>query len=313
MEVFLANPRGFCAGVKRAIAIVNHALEKYGAPVYVLHDIVHNTHVVNDLARKGAIFIQSLEDIPPGEITIFSAHGVARAVEERAEFLELNVIDATCPLVSKVHRRVSKLNKQGFDVIIIGHKKHPEVEGTCGRAQGKVHVVSTEDDLEKLDIREPSRVGYVTQTTLSMDDTEELINHIKKTFPQINSPIHTDICYATQNRQTAVRKLAGEMDVFLVVGSKSSSNSNRLREVAESRGSKAYLIDNVAEIQMVWFKNANRVGITAGASAPEVLVQEVIDWLKSYGVTAIHEIDGTPEYIEFRLPPLPDFECIKNV
>ncbi len=313
MEIFLVNPRGFCAGVKRAIAIVNQALEKYGAPVYVLHDIVHNTHVVNDLAGKGAVFVQSLEDIPPGEVTIFSAHGVAKAVEKRAEFLELNVIDATCPLVSKVHHRVAKLNNQGFDVLIIGHKKHPEVEGTCGRAQGKVHVVSSVMDLERIDVKEPSRVGYVTQTTLSMDDTAELIKQIKTKFPEINSPKRTDICYATQNRQTAVRKLAGDMDVFLVVGSKSSSNSNRLREVAESRGTNAYLIDNVSEIDPRWLEGAASVGITAGASAPEILVEEVIGWLKAYGVTAIHEIEGTAEYIEFRLPDLPDFECLKNV
>ena len=313
MEIFLANPRGFCAGVKRAIAIVNQALEKYGAPVYVLHDIVHNTHVVNDLASKGAVFVQSLEDIPRGEVTIFSAHGVAKAVEKRAEFLELNVIDATCPLVSKVHHRVAKLNNQGFDVLIIGHKKHPEVEGTCGRAQGKVQVVSSVKDLEKLEVREPSQVGYVTQTTLSMDDTAELIKQIKTRFPEINSPKQTDICYATQNRQTAVRKLAGDMDVFLVVGSKSSSNSNRLREVAESRGTNAYLIDNVSEIDPRWLEGANSVGVTAGASAPEILVEEVIEWLKTYGVTAIHEIEGTAEYIEFRLPDLSDIECLKNV
>jgi len=208
--------------------------------------------------------------------------------------------------------RVAQLNKKEFDVLIIGHKKHPEVEGTCGRAQGKVQVVSNTADIEKLDVKEPDRVGYVTQTTLSMDDTAELIKQLKAKFPEINSPRHTDICYATQNRQTAVRKLAGNMDVFLVVGSKNSSNSNRLKEVAESRGTKAYLIDNVNEINPETLKNANRVGITAGASAPEILVEEVIEWLKTFGVSAIHEIEGTAESIEFRLPELPDFACKKT-
>ncbi len=310
MEVFLANPRGFCAGVKRAIAIVSLALEKYGAPIYVLHEIVHNTHVVNDLAKKGAVFVESLEDIPPGEITIFSAHGVANAIEEKAKFLELQVIDATCPLVSKVHHRVEKLNTHGFGVLIIGHKNHPEVEGTCGRASGKVHVVTQIEDVDKLKVEEPQRIGYVTQTTLSMDDTAAIIRKIKEKFPEINSPKHSDICYATQNRQTSVHNLAIDMDVFLVVGSKSSSNSNRLREVAESQGTKAYLIDNVSEIQKKWLLEARKVGVTAGASAPEVLVQEVVEWLKNYGVTAIHETEGTTEYVKFRLPDLPDFECI---
>ena len=312
MEILLANPRGFCAGVKRAIAVVNQALEKYGPPVYVLHEIVHNTYVVNNLANQGAVFVETLEEIPSGAVTIFSAHGVAKAVEDRAKALSLNTIDATCPLVSKVHRRVARLNKIGYDVLIIGHKKHPEVEGTCGRAQGIVQVISKPDDLLNLHVTDPSRVGYVTQTTLSLDDTAELIKLFKMKFPEINAPDRTDICYATHNRQTAVRELAVKVDLFLVVGSKNSSNSNRLREVAENSGVNAYLIDNVDEINPVWLQNVRKIGVTAGASAPEVLVEEVVAWLKSYSVTGVQEIGGTAEFTKFKLPELPDFEYIQD-
>jgi 4-hydroxy-3-methylbut-2-enyl diphosphate reductase len=308
MEIFLANPRGFCAGVKRAIAVVNQALEKYGAPIYVLHEIVHNTHVINSLTEKGAIFVETLEEIPREAVTIFSAHGVAKAVEDRARALGLNTIDATCPLVSRVHRRVSRLNKIGYDVLIIGHKKHPEVEGTCGRAQGIFKVISKPEDIINLRVTDPSRIGYVTQTTLSIDDTTELIHLIKSKFPKIKAPERTDICYATQNRQTAVRDLVLMVDVFLVVGSKNSSNSNRLREVAENRGVSSHLIDNVNEIDPAWLQGVEKVGLTAGASAPEVLVEEVVTWLKNYRITRIHEMEGTAESIKFKLPDFPDFE-----
>lgn len=312
MEIFLANPRGFCAGVKRAITIVNQALEKYGSPVYVLHEIVHNTHVVNSLAKKGAIFVETLEEIPNGAMTIFSAHGVAKEVEDRARTLGLNTIDATCPLVSRVHRRVARLNKIGYDVLIIGHKGHPEVVGTCGRAQGTVHVISKPDDLLTLHIKNLTRVGYVTQTTLSVNDTAELISLFKIKFPEINAPERTDICYATQNRQTAVRDLALKMDLFLVVGSKNSSNSNRLREVAETRGIMAQLIDNVDEIDPTWLQDVEKIGITAGASAPEILVEEVVTCLKNYQVTDIYEMEGTKEFTKFKLPDLPDFHYIQE-
>ena len=307
MEITLARPRGFCAGVNRAIAIVNKALEQYGAPVYVLHEIVHNTHVVNSLADKGAVFVSSLTEIPSGSVTIFSAHGVARAVEEQAAALGLNVIDATCPLVTRVHRRVARLNKIDYDVLIIGHRYHPEVEGTRGRALGRVHVISNPDDVTNLRIRNPHRVGYVTQTTLSMDDAAHLIRLLRERFPEIDIPDRTDICYATQNRQGAVRELAGRVDLFLVVGSRNSSNSNRLREVAEHRGVRAYLIDSADEIDPAWLEGVSRVGVTAGASAPEVLVREVVDWLKKQEPSTVEEMDGPAEETRFKLPQLPDF------
>ena len=307
MEIFLAKPRGFCAGVKRAIAVVNQALEKYGAPVYVLHEIVHNTHVVGTLADKGAVFVETLEDIPTGAITIFSAHGVAKAVEDRAESLGLHTIDATCPLVSRVHRRVARLNKIDYDVLIIGHKHHPEVEGTYGRADGRTHILSSDEDIKSLHIEDSSKVGYVTQTTLSMDDAGRLIDLLKKKYPEIDIPDRSDICYATQNRQTAVRKLARDVDLFLVVGSKNSSNSNRLREVADNQGVKAYLIDTADEIDPSWLQGVEKIGITAGASAPEVLVEEVIARLQEHGPGSIREMDGTEEFTRFSLPPFPDF------
>ncbi len=307
MEIFLANPRGFCAGVKRAIAVVNQALEKYGAPVYVLHEIVHNTHVVGSLADKGAVFVESLEDIPSGSVTIFSAHGVAKAVEDRAGELGLHTIDATCPLVSRVHRRVARLNKIDYDVLIIGHKHHPEVEGTYGRAHGKVHVLSSPEDIEQLDIVDPGKVGYVTQTTLSMDDAGRLIDQLKQKYPKIDIPDRTDICYATQNRQSAVRELAKKVDLFLVVGSKNSSNSNRLREVASNLGVRAYLIDTADEIDPAWLQSTQKIGITAGASAPEILVAKVVARLRGLGAARILEMEGTKESTRFALPVLPDF------
>ena len=308
MGIFLAKPRGFCAGVKRAIAIVNEALDKYGAPVYVLHEIVHNTHVIKGLAEKGAIFVKTLEEIPKGAVTIFSAHGVAQTVEDQAVVLGLNTIDAICPLVSKVHHRVDRLNKIGYDVLVIGHKGHPEVEGTCGRAQGRVQVISTPEDILKLHVNDPTRVGYVTQTTLSMDDAAELIDLLKNKFPEISAPDRTDICYATQNRQTAVHDLAGKVDLFLVVGSKNSSNSNRLREVAEKNGIQAYLIDHVDEVNPLWLQGAKTIGVTAGASAPEILVEELVAWLKAFGLTSVCEIDGVTESTKFGLPELPDLK-----
>jgi 4-hydroxy-3-methylbut-2-enyl diphosphate reductase len=308
MEIFLAKPRGFCAGVKRAIAVVKQALDKYGAPVYVLHEIVHNTHVVKSLAEKGAIFVETLEDIPKGSVAIFSAHGVAKSVEDKANTLGLHTIDATCPLVSRVHKRVARLNKIGYDVLIIGHKNHPEVEGTYGRAFGKVHIIASPEDIEALDITGSCQVGYVTQTTLSMDDVTELVELLKSKCPEIDIPDRSDICYATQNRQIAVRDLAGQVDLFLVVGSKNSSNSNRLREVASNRGVEAHLIDNADEIDPSWLRDVKKIGITAGASAPEILVEEVISRLQDHGASAIHEMDGTEEFTKFRLPDLTDFK-----
>jgi len=307
MKIILAKPRGFCAGVKRAIAVVNQALEKYGRPIYVLHEIVHNTHVVRELADKGAIFVETLEEIPTGSITIFSAHGVARSVEEKAQALGLHTIDATCPLVSRVHRRVARLNKIGYDVLIIGHKKHPEVEGTLGRAHGRAHVLSSPEDIEELQVEDPQQVGYVTQTTLSMDDAGELIGLLKKKYPDIDIPDRTDICYATQNRQSAVRNLATEVDLFLVVGSKNSSNSNRLREVAANRGVAAHLIDTADEIDPTWLEGVASIGITAGASAPEILVEEVVSFLQGHGFTDVSEMEGAAEHTRFPLPELPDF------
>lgn len=299
MEVILAKPRGFCAGVKRAITIVREALEKYGAPVYVLHEIVHNTHVIRELAEKGAVFVETLEDIPTGSVTIFSAHGVSQVTENKAEELGLKTLDATCPLVSRVHRRVMRLNKIGYDVLVLGHKGHPEVEGTCGHAIGAVHVVSSPDEVPGLPVADADRVGYVTQTTLSLDDTSALLEAIHKRFPDISEPERTDICYATTNRQNAVRELSGKVDLMLVVGSKNSSNSNRLREVAETRGIKAYLIDQADEIDPAWIEGVESVGLTAGASAPEVLVNDVIERLKSFGANVVEEMEGDDENVFF--------------
>ncbi len=304
MEVILARPRGFCAGVHRAIAIVNRALRLYKPPVYVLHEIVHNTHVINELADKGAVFVEELEDIPKGSVTIFSAHGVSRAVMNRADKLGLRTIDATCPLVSRVHQRVIGLNKKNYDVLVIGHKGHPEVEGTCGHATGVVHLVSTPDEVAFLKVTDPDRVGYVTQTTLSVDDTSEMLTAIRKRFPAISEPERTDICFATTNRQTAVRELAAQVNLLLVVGSKNSSNSNRLREVARTRGTPAYLIDHANEINPNWLKNIARIGVTAGASAPEYLVEEVTERLREHGATGVREMEGEDETVQFKLPDM---------
>lgn len=304
MEVILARPRGFCAGVNRAITIVNRALELYEPPVYVLHEIVHNSHVIGELAVKGAVFVEQLEDIPAGSVTIFSAHGVSRAVMERAQHLGLRTIDATCPLVAKVHRRVTRLNKIKYDVLVIGHKGHPEVEGTCGHAAGAVHVVSSPEEVAQLEVTDPARVGYVTQTTLSVDDTAEMLAAIRKRFPEISEPERTDICFATTNRQGAVRELAGQVDLLLVVGSMNSSNSNRLREVARTRGIPAYLIDHAEEIDPVWLQGVERVGVTAGASAPEYLVEELTKWLQEHSTSVVREMDGEDETIHFQLPDL---------
>jgi len=304
MEVLLANPRGFCAGVNRAITIVNQALELYGPPVYVLHEIVHNTHVIKELAQNGAIFVEELEDIPAGSVTIFSAHGVSRAVMEQADKLDLRTIDATCPLVAKVHRRVTRLNKIHYDVLVIGHKGHPEVEGTCGHATGPVHVVSSSREVEFLQVDDPARVGYVTQTTLSIDDTAAMLKAIRHRFPEISEPKRTDICFATTNRQAAVRTLAEAVDLLLVVGSKNSSNSNRLREVATAKGIPAYLIDQADEINPKWLQSMQRIGVTAGASAPEYLVQEVTAWLQQHGASTVQEMAGEHETITFQLPEM---------
>lgn len=305
MEILLARPRGFCAGVNRAISVVKKALEVYKPPVYVLHEIVHNTHVIRELEEKGAVFVEQLEDIPTGSITIFSAHGVSLAVKERAKNLGLQTINATCPLVSKVHRRVSHLNKINYDVVVIGHKGHPEVEGTCGHASGSVHVVSSPEEIERIRVKDPNRVGYVTQTTLSIDDTAKMLTALRRQFPEISEPSRIDICFATSNRQAAVRNLCASVDLILVVGSKNSSNSNRLREVAQKKNIPAYLIDHAEEINQEWLENAERVGITAGASAPEYLVAELTVWLRErYAVKKVREMDGTDETICFQLPDI---------
>ena len=302
MHVLLARPRGFCAGVNRAISIVNRALERYAPPVYVLHEIVHNTHVLDALRVRGAIFVEELEEIPVGAVTIFSAHGVSRAIAEQATALGLRTIDATCPLVSKVHRRMIGLHRKGYDVIVIGHKGHPEVEGTCGQAEGPVHLVSKPSEIASLQATNPDRIGYVTQTTLSVDDTAEMVEAIRRRFPAVAAPERTDICYATTNRQLAVRRLADRVDLVLIVGSKNSSNSNRLREVAELRQTPAHLIDDAGEMDPGWFVGVERVGISAGASAPEHLVVQVVDWLRRHGARSVEEMEGEEEHISFLVP-----------
>ena len=302
MHVLLARPRGFCAGVNRAISIVNRALERYAPPVYVLHEIVHNTHVLDALRGRGAIFVEELEEIPAGAVTIFSAHGVSRAIAEQATALGLRTIDATCPLVSKVHRRMIGLHRKGYDVIVIGHKGHPEVEGTCGQAEGPVHLVSKPAEIASLQATNPDRIGYVTQTTLSVDDTAEMVEAIRRRFPAVAAPERTDICYATTNRQLAVRRLADRVDLVLIVGSKNSSNSNRLREVAELRQTPAHLIDDAGEMDPGWFVGVERVGISAGASAPEHLVVGVVDWLRRHGARSVEEMEGEEEHISFLVP-----------
>ncbi|PIR31883.1 MAG: 4-hydroxy-3-methylbut-2-enyl diphosphate reductase [Alphaproteobacteria bacterium CG11_big_fil_rev_8_21_14_0_20_44_7] len=301
MKVILANPRGFCAGVDRAIEIVEKALAKYGAPVFVRHEIVHNKFVVDDLKAKGAVFVDEISEIPDGGITVFSAHGVSEKVENSAKLRELPVIDATCPLVTKVHNEARRYEADGREIILIGHKGHPEVEGTSGRVQ-KVHLVETIADVENLQIADENNLAYVTQTTLSLDDTKFIIDGLKARFPNIEGPDTRDICYATQNRQNAVRELAGQVDVLLVIGAANSSNSNRLRDLGEELGVASYLIDGAAAIDKSWLSNKIVIGVTAGASAPEVLVQNVINRLREFGANEVQEFDGKRENIKFKLP-----------
>jgi 4-hydroxy-3-methylbut-2-enyl diphosphate reductase len=302
MEVLLAQPRGFCAGVVRAIEMVETALKVYGPPVYVLHEIVHNHHVVEDLRTRGAIFVETLAEVPAGAVTIFSAHGVATAMVEEARQRRLEVVDATCPLVTKVHHQAQRYSLQGYEVVIIGHPGHPEVEGTRGRVTGPVHVISQSEDVAELTVRDPNRVAYVTQTTLSVDDTRDLIAALRRRFPNIQGPDVDGICYATQNRQNAVRELAREVDLLLVVGARNSSNSNRLREVGEQAGLASYLVQDASELLPEWFENRSRVGVTAGASAPEVLVQGVLERLRSFGISRIRQMEAEPETIAFHVP-----------
>lgn len=301
-EVLLAQPRGFCAGVDRAIEIVERAIELHGAPIYVRHEIVHNRYVVEDLRRKGAVFIDELDEAPAGSIVIFSAHGVSRAVRSDAEARGLRVFDATCPLVTKVHVEVSRMRNDGREIIMIGHKGHPEVEGTLGQADGGMYLVETVADVEAIEVRHPEKLAFVTQTTLSVDDAKEVEDALRKRFPLIVEPRKSDICYATQNRQDAVKVLAPQCDLVLVVGSQNSSNSNRLREVAERAGIEAHLIDGPESIESEWLKDRRRVGITAGASAPEVLVSAVIARLKELGAVSVRTMPGLEENVAFPLP-----------
>jgi len=302
MQVILAQPRGFCAGVVRAIKIVEKALKIYGTPIYVLHEIVHNRHVVEDLKNQGALFIETLNDVPAGAVTIFSAHGVSTAVVKNAGKRNLKIIDATCPLVTKVHLQAQQYSRQGFEIIIIGHPGHPEVEGTRGRIEGPVHVISSSGEVAVLEVENPSRLAYVTQTTLSIDDTREMIDALKKRFPAIRGPDLSDICYATQSRQNAVHRLAKNIDLLLVVGAHNSSNSNRLREVGAQSGLSAYLIENPDDLDRSWFSEETRVGITAGTSAPEAMVQKVLRRLRAYGARRVAEMEGERETMQFRLP-----------
>ncbi len=302
VQVILARPRGFCAGVERAINIVEKALDKYGVPVYVRHEIVHNKFVVNALKDKGAIFVDELSEVPEGAVTIFSAHGVADAVENEAQKRNLAVIDATCPLVTKVHLEAKKYESNQYQIIIIGHKGHPEVEGTSGKVKQEVLIVSSEEDVKKLLVKDPRNLAYVTQTTLSVDDTKNIIMALKRRFPEIHGPDLRNICYATQNRQDAVKKLSGNIDLLLVIGAKNSSNSNRLRDLGEEMGIEAYLIDDVGAIDPQWFVNIQRIGVTAGASAPEVLVENVLKFLSEYFDATVSVLEGIDENIQFKLP-----------
>ncbi|MBW4091132.1 MAG: 4-hydroxy-3-methylbut-2-enyl diphosphate reductase [Proteobacteria bacterium] len=302
LRVILAQPRGFCAGVERAIEIVERALNKYGPPIYVRHEIVHNRHVVENLRTRGAVFVDELDQIPPGAMTVFSAHGVARRVEELARNRELPVIDATCPLVAKVHNEGRRYAAQGRDIVLVGHAGHAEVEGTIGQIDGTVHLVQTVADVAALAVHDPEKLAYITQTTLSVDDTRGIIAALTARFPAIVGPDVRDICYATQNRQQAVRELAAAVDVILVVGSKNSSNSNRLREIGEELGKPAYLIDDADSLRCAWFEGVESVGVTAGASAPETLVQGVIEGLRRFGPIDISTLNGVAENVRFRFP-----------
>ncbi len=301
-EILLAQPRGFCAGVDRAIEIVERVLALRGAPVYVRHEIVHNAYVVSELRRKGAIFVESLEQVPVGATLVFSAHGVSQAVRTEAQNLGFHVFDATCPLVTKVHVEVSKMRAQGYEIVMIGHKGHPEVEGTMGQAQDGMHLIEEMADIAKLQITDESKLAYVTQTTLSVDDTKQIILALKERFPSIHEPKKPDICYATQNRQDAVRLMAPRCDLIIVVGSPNSSNSNRLREVAEKSGIPAYRVDAPEQIEPAWLENKRRIGVTAGASAPETLVQSVVEKLRELGATHVRTLEGVEENISFPLP-----------
>ncbi len=303
LSIILAQPRGFCAGVDRAIEIVEKALDLYGPPVYVRHEIVHNQYVVEDLKRKGAIFVQEVDDIPDGAITVFSAHGVSEKVEGAARLRQLPVIDATCPLVTKVHNQAKHWEQKGYELVLIGHAGHPEVEGTSGRVKQPVHLIQSVEEVANLTVSQPNKLAYVTQTTLSVDDTRNIINALIARFPAIEGPDVNDICYATQNRQQAVRQLAPLVDVLLVIGAKNSSNSNRLRDLGEECGTSSYLIDNAEDINTDWLHAATSIGITAGASAPEILVQQVIDALRHLAETSdVNTYDGIIEDVRFNLP-----------
>jgi 4-hydroxy-3-methylbut-2-en-1-yl diphosphate reductase len=301
-EVLLAEPRGFCAGVDRAIEIVERAITKFGAPIYVRHEIVHNTYVVNDLKTKGAIFIEDLAEVPPGATLVFSAHGVSQAIRREAAERGFTVFDATCPLVTKVHVEMAKLRKEGYDFIMIGHKGHPEVEGTIGQLSGGIHLVEDVADVEQVPADAATQLAVVTQTTLSVDDAAEILAAVKRRFPNVREPKQQDICYATQNRQDAVKVLAPNVDVLVVVGSLSSSNSNRLREVAQRLGTDAYMVDSADDLKPEWFAGKSRVGLTAGASAPEILVKQVVERLRSLGAVSVRSMPGVLETVHFPLP-----------
>ena len=301
-EIILAEPRGFCAGVDRAIDIVEHALAKFGAPIYVRHEIVHNTHVVEDLRARGAIFIEDLADVPAGATLVFSAHGVPKAVEQEAQARGFRVFDATCPLVTKVHVEVAKLHKEGYEFIMIGHKGHPEVEGTMGQLPSGIHLVEDADDVQKVQPMQTQKLAVVTQTTLSVDDAADIMNAVKQRFPQVREPKQQDICYATQNRQDAIKLLSPQVDIVIVVGSPSSSNSNRLRDVAAKYGTPSYMVDNADELQPDWLLGKRTIGLTAGASAPDILVQQVIARLRELGAVSVRTLAGIQETVKFPLP-----------
>ena len=302
VAIVLAQPRGFCAGVDRAITIVERALEQFGAPIYVRHEIVHNKYVVDDLRDKGAVFIEELFEAPDGSTVIFSAHGVSLAVRDEAQRRNLHIFDATCPLVTKVHVEVKRMREQGYEIIMIGHKGHPEVEGTMGQVKDGIYLVDTEADVANLQVKTPEHLAYVTQTTLSVDDTKGIITTLKQRFPKITEPKKADICYATQNRQDAVKVLAPQVDVVIVVGSPNSSNSNRLRELAEKMGVSAYMVDNADDVQVAWFADVQKIGVTAGASAPEVLVESVLNRIKELGASSVSVLEGVEEAVKFPLP-----------
>ena len=302
VSIVLAQPRGFCAGVDRAITIVERALEQFGAPIYVRHEIVHNKYVVDDLRDKGAVFIEELFEAPDGSTVIFSAHGVSLAVRDEAQRRNLHIFDATCPLVTKVHVEVKRMREQGYEIIMIGHKGHPEVEGTMGQVKDGIYLVDTEADVANLQVKTPDHLAYVTQTTLSVDDTKGIITTLKQRFPKITEPKKADICYATQNRQDAVKVLAPQVDVVIVVGSPNSSNSNRLRELAEKMGVSAYMVDNADDVQVAWFADVQKIGVAAGASAPEVLVESVLNRIKELGASSVSVLEGVEEAVKFPLP-----------